>query len=67
MKIIGQLLQQLLPEAIISTYETFDKNRLKELFDWGDVLLIGSGLGGSDLSEKMIYIYVEVCESSVRR
>ena len=47
------ILQQLLPEAIISTYEMFDKNRLKELFDWGDVLLIGSGLGRSDLSERI--------------
>lgn len=47
------ILQQLLPEAILSTYETFDKNRLKELFDWGDVLLVGSGLGKSDLSEKI--------------
>lgn len=47
------ILQQLLPEAIISTYETFDKNELKSLIDWSDVLLIGSGLGKSDLSEKI--------------
>ncbi|WP_461816061.1 NAD(P)H-hydrate dehydratase [Faecalimonas sp.] len=50
------ILQQLLPEAIVSTYETFDKKELKSLIDWSDVLLIGSGLGKSELSEK-IFIY----------
>lgn len=47
------ILQQALPEAIISTYETFNENQLKQLFDRSDVLLIGSGLGKSDLSEKI--------------
>lgn len=45
------ILQQLLPEAIISTYSEFDKNRLKELLDWADVIAIGPGLGQSELSE----------------
>lgn len=51
------ILQQLLPEAIISTYETFDVNQLNLLINWCDVLLIGSGLGKSDISEK-IFTYV---------
>lgn len=45
------ILQQLLPEAIITTYNQFDKNRLKELLDWADVVAIGPGLGQSELSE----------------
>lgn len=51
------ILQQLLPEAILSTYETFDEKQLKQLFDWCDVVLIGSGLGQSNLSEQ-IFTYM---------
>lgn len=48
------VLQQLLPEAIITTYTEFDKVKLKELFDWADVVSIGSGLGRSETSEKIV-------------
>lgn len=48
------ILQQLLPEAIISTYTEFDKIKLKELFDWADVVCIGSGLGKSETAEKIV-------------
>lgn len=47
------ILQQLLPEAIVTTYTDFDKSRLKELLDWADVIAIGSGLGKSELSEQI--------------
>lgn len=46
-------LQQLLPEAIVTTYSEFDKNVLKELLDWADVVAIGSGLGTGELSEQI--------------
>lgn len=48
------ILQQLLPEAIISTYTGFDKIKLKELFDWADVVSVGSGLGKSETAEKIV-------------
>lgn len=47
------VLQQLLPEAIITSYNTFDRTQLKELLDWADVVAIGSGLGTSEMSEKI--------------
>lgn len=48
------ILQQLLPEAIISTYTEFDKTKLKELFDWANVVAIGSGLGKTVLAEQIL-------------
>lgn len=47
------VLQQLLPEAVMSTYTEFDADRLDELLEWADVVCIGCGLGQSSLSEKI--------------
>lgn len=47
------IVQQQLPEAIIKTYDHFDREELKELLDWADVVEIGSGLGLSEISEKI--------------
>lgn len=58
-----QILQQLLPEAIISTYVGFDKTRLKELFDWADVVTIGSGLGRSETAEKILTYAIQYAKS----
>ena len=48
------ILQQLLPEAIVSTYTEYDGKQLQNLLDWADVIGIGSGLGLSVTSEKMV-------------
>lgn len=48
-----EILQQLLPEAVITTYRGFDKAQVKELIDWADVVAIGSGLGKSECSERI--------------
>lgn len=53
------ILQQLLPEAIISTYETYDEEQLERLLKWASVVGIGSGLGMSETSEKLVKYTLE--------
>ena len=54
------VLQQLLPEAIVTTYIDYDEKQLRELMEWADVIEIGSGLGCSELSEQIVaYIMKE--------
>lgn len=48
------ILQQLLPEAIITTYEAFEETELNRLLNWADVVGIGSGLGQSETAEKLV-------------
>ena len=48
------ILQQLLPEAIITTYDTFDSEHLEKLIQWADVIGIGCGLGKSDTAERVM-------------
>lgn len=48
------ILQQLLPEAIVSTYTEFEEEKLKSLLTWADVVCIGCGLGQSRLSESIL-------------
>ena len=48
-----EILQTLLPEAIITTYEEYNKEELLSLLTWADSVCIGSGLGMSRLSEKI--------------
>lgn len=48
------ILQQLLPEAIITTYETFDSEQLEKLIQWADLIGIGCGLGKSDTAERVM-------------
>ena len=48
------ILQQLLPEAIISTYTEYDVENLHRLLGWADVVCIGGGLGRTDISEKLV-------------
>lgn len=49
-----QILQQLLPEAIISCYEGYEEKRLDNLLEWADVVCIGCGLGQSEISEHIL-------------
>ena len=48
------ILQQLLPEAIISTYTEFEEEKLKRLLAWADVVGIGCGLGQNSISEQIL-------------
>ena len=48
------ILQQLLPEAIITTYNTFDSEQLEKLIQWADLIGIGCGLGKSDTAERVM-------------
>ncbi len=49
-----EILQQLLPEAIISTYQEYDKKQIENLLTWADVVCIGCGLGQSELSDRIL-------------
>lgn len=48
------ILQSLLPEAIITTYETYDQKQLLKQIEWADTICIGSGMGVSDISRKIL-------------
>lgn len=48
------ILQQLLPEAIISAYEQYEPEQLKSLLKWADVVCIGCGLGQNRISESLL-------------
>ena len=54
-----EILQTLLPEAIITTYEEYNKEALLSLLTWADSVCIGSGLGMSRLSEKLLKTVIE--------
>ena len=54
-----EILQTLLPEAIITTYEEYNKEELLSLLTWADGVCIGSGLGMSRLSEKILKAVIE--------
>ena len=54
-----EILQTLLPEAIITTYEKYNKEELLSLLTWADTVCIGSGLGMSRLSEKILKTVIE--------
>ena len=58
------ILQQLLPEAIITTYQEYDGKQLEALLGWADVIGIGSGLGTSNTSEKLVSYVMENCEKT---
>lgn len=48
------ILQESLPEAIVTTYNEYDEAQLEELLKWADVVGIGSGLGKSETSAKIV-------------
>ncbi len=48
------VIQQLLPEAIVSCYGGYDHAQLSQLLGWADVVCIGSGLGTDGTSEKIL-------------
>ena len=54
-----EILQTLLPEAVITTYEEYNKEELLSLLTWADSVCIGSGLGMSRISEKILKTVIE--------
>lgn len=48
------VLQQLIPEAIISCYDQFDEEETAALLDWADVVCIGCGLGQERSAEELL-------------
>lgn len=48
------ILQQLLPEAIISTYHEFHEKEILDKLDLADAVCIGSGMGTGELSAKIL-------------
>lgn len=53
------ILQELLPEAIVKTYDFFDEGELLRLLKWADTVCIGSGLGTSEKSKKILKTTLE--------
>lgn len=56
------ILQTLLPDAIITTYDTFDKGEIIRLLRWADVVTIGPGIGMSERSKKLLVTVLECAE-----
>ena len=52
-------IQQALPEAMYLGYEGFNKEELLQQMEWADVILIGPGLGQSDVSEEILKTVLE--------
>lgn len=53
------ILQSLLPEAIITTYDLYDQGQLIRLLKWADTVCIGSGIGTTDKSRKILRTTLE--------
>lgn len=49
-----RVLQELLPEAVISCWSGYDEEELERLLDWADVVCIGCGLGQTAVSEQIL-------------
>lgn len=56
-----EILQQLLPEAIISSYTDYEENELESLLNWADVVCVGCGLGQSDCSRAILKATMQFC------
>lgn len=48
------IIQETLPEAIVSTYDIYDEEKLISLLAWADVVGIGCGLGMSEISVQLV-------------
>lgn len=53
------VLQELLPEAILVTYKSFDKIDVLQLLEWADGVCIGSGLGTGLVSQEILSLVLE--------
>ncbi|MFV0364454.1 MAG: NAD(P)H-hydrate dehydratase [Suipraeoptans sp.] len=53
------IIQKLLPEAITTTYNEFDKKQLREAISYADVIVMGSGMGLSEDSFKIVEYVID--------
>lgn len=53
------ILQQMLPEAIVDSYEEFDPRQIESLLKWCDIVGIGCGLGQDYLQKQLLYYVLE--------
>ena len=60
-KKIEKILQSLLPEAILTTYEAqnLELEIIEEAISWADVIDIGPGLGKSETAQKILKLVLE--------
>ncbi len=49
-----EILQNLLPEAIITTYTAFDEQEVLSLLKWADAICVGSGIGTGDTAMRIV-------------
>ncbi|MCR4611571.1 MAG: NAD(P)H-hydrate dehydratase [Lachnospiraceae bacterium] len=49
----GPILQRQLPECLISTYDSYDEEKLSKELNWSNVCVIGPGIGQSDDATSM--------------
>ena len=63
-----EILQYQLPEAILTTYTTKEelseqeKNSVEEAIRWANVILIGPGLGRSNISTLLVQMVLKMCQ-----
>lgn len=55
------VLQQQLPEAIITCYDTYREEELLSLLNWADVVCIGSGIGQEGTAERILLSVIRNC------
>ncbi len=48
-------LQELLPEAIVTTYEEYEQDTLLRLLGWADVVAMGPGLATDHIAQELVY------------
>lgn len=53
------ILQGQLPEAVITPYDLYDEGELLKLLEWADAVCIGSGIGRSEKSRKIVRTTIE--------
>lgn len=56
------ILQTLLPEAIIKTYDFFDEGELVHLLKWANIVSVGSGMSTSEKAWKLLKAVMERVE-----
>lgn len=49
------VLQELLPEAILTTYDEYDKSELLEVLSWADTVVIGPGLSTGSIAQELVH------------
>lgn len=57
------VLQQQLPEAVITPYTEYREEELRSLMDWADVVCIGSGIGRGKDAEQILLSVVQNCQA----